>query len=84
MRAMADELKFSGPNSFEKARQVFRPVFARRLGVCFRESRLVNLPINMVQTERENYHGDVQPDFLLEQWESGQKIAVHDFFEWTN
>ena len=84
IRAMAKELGFSAPNSFEKALQMFRPVFARRLGICFRESRLVNLPLNMVQTERKNYHGDVQPEFLLEQWEAGRKIAVEDFFEWTN
>ena len=84
MRVMAGHVEFSAPNSFEKALQLFRPVFARRRGVCFRQSRLVNLPINMVQTERVNLHGDVQPEFLLEQWEAGKKIDLTNLRGWTN
>lgn len=84
MRVMAGQVEFTGPNSFEKALQLFRPVFSRRLGICFRQSRLVNLPVNIVQTERENLHGNVEPEFLLEKWEAGQKMDLANLYEWTN
>jgi hypothetical protein len=74
IRVLADCAAFSAPNSFENALQVYAPFFTPRLGVCYRKSRMVNIPWNRVQNEVENLYGNLHQDELLAQWARGFRI----------
>ncbi len=74
MRILARTLKFSAPNSFEAALQVHARRFRKRLGVCHREARVLNVPCARVQVEIDNRSGNVDPGELLEVWRSGRRL----------
>jgi hypothetical protein len=75
--AMIRALPFSAPNSLEGGLCAdYAPWFLRRRGLCFPEARLVNVPSNLVQTERQNRHGGVHQDELLEKWRQGLCIDI--------
>jgi hypothetical protein len=74
IRACIESVRFSAPNSLEDALQSHLPRYARRWGVCYRKSRLVNIPMNRVQDEVANLHGDVHQDLLLELWNRGMAL----------
>jgi hypothetical protein len=74
MRVLARSVPFSAPNSFEAALQPHARRFRRRLGVCHREARLVNVPCNKVQREIENRAGTVDVADLLAIWRSGRRL----------
>jgi GT2 family glycosyltransferase len=83
--AMARWSEFRLPNSFEAQLQRFQSLFAGRLGVCYRKSRLLNVPCNRVQTEEdENVFGDVHQDFLLEQWKKGFQMDYRNLYGFVN
>jgi hypothetical protein len=75
LRVLAREASFRAPNSFEGALQVHAGQFTSRLGVCFRESRIVNLPVNKVQGEYTgNRSGELGPAEVLELWRAGKRL----------
>jgi hypothetical protein len=74
MRVLARDVAFAAPNSFEAALQVHLRRFRNRLGVCFRDARIVNVPCTRVQAEIENRSGNVDPEDLLEVWRSGRRL----------
>ena len=67
-------ISFNAPNTFEDGLQKFSKLFLPRLGVCYRKSRIINIPWNMVQKEHPNIHGNINQDFLLDQWQKGFQI----------
>lgn len=71
IRTCIKSVRFSAPNTLEDALQSYLPRYLQRWGVCYRKSRLVNIPINRVQAEVANLHGDVHQDLLLELWNRG-------------
>lgn len=71
--------RFKAPNSYENCLKSFNDIAASRKGLCFRESVILNLPINRVQTEIANISGDVSADFLLEQWQRGLMLDTSMF-----
>jgi hypothetical protein len=71
---MARISDYKAPNSFEDALASFGSLFADRTGLCYPQSRLVNIPANKVQTENENIASNVQPDWLLRQWQAGYRL----------
>lgn len=73
---------FTGPNSYEIALKTFNDFLLSRQGLCFDTSRIINLPINKVQTEVKNKSGDVSAEFLLEIWWSGFKIDTSPFLNY--
>jgi hypothetical protein len=74
MRILARTVRFSAPNSFEAALQGHLRRFVDRLGVCHRESRILNVPCNKVQGEFPNRFGTVDAATLLEVWKSGRRL----------
>lgn len=74
IRALARNLAFAAPNSFEAALQLHRRRFRGRLGVCFREARIMNVPCTRVQSEIDNRSGNVDPAELLAVWRSGRRL----------
>lgn len=75
-----ESCQFRSPNSLEEALQAFRPSFEDRLGFCYPQSRVVNVPWNKVQTDCENRHeGLASADDLLAQWEAGHQVDLTPF-----
>lgn len=64
------------PNSYENALKFFNFMMIGRKGLCFNESIIMNLPINIVQTEYKNLHGSLTADHLLAYWKKGFKLDI--------
>ncbi len=77
---MAKIAVYSAPNSFEKSLQWFMPAFIKRRGVCFERSIVVNIPFNKVQTENDNFSGNVSQEMFLEYWQKGYEIDVDKYY----
>lgn len=74
---------FKAPNSYEVALKAFNDIAANRIGVCFRESKILNLPINRVQNEIPNLSGSISCAYLLEQWNLGMMIDTQMFADYS-
>lgn len=74
-----EKLLFKAPNSLEHAMQIMLPLYQRKKGLCFGESRVLNNPCNKVQRENNNISGDLSAEELLAKWNEGYAI---DFLAW--
>lgn len=70
---------FKAPNTYESALKTFNDVMEGRTGMCYSESKILNLPINRVQSEALNLSGNISPEFLLEQWNKGMMLDASMF-----
>jgi hypothetical protein len=77
-------LSFKSPSSFESALQRLRHIYSRKQGMCYKKSRLFNIPANKVQNEIENLHGSFHQDDLLNKWENGFAIEHQNLRGWIN
>jgi hypothetical protein len=69
-------IDFRAPNSLEWALGQYARHFRRR-GLCAEQPRLVNLPLNGVQTESFSFpHGGGDPGELLEAWKAGWQMDL--------
>jgi len=84
MTTMIRLLEFSAPNTLEDQLQKFRRFFLSRMGVCYRKSKIVNIPCNKVQTENKNIHGSLHQDYLLEQWGEGYQMDFRRLYGFMN
>ena len=84
IRSIAEKSNFRAPNSFESALQLAKPVFLKRYGLCYPESRVVNLPLNKVQQENSNLCGDISEKSLLNKWKQGCQIDVKSLYGTVN
>lgn len=71
---LAKNTKFNSPNTFEANLQKYIEYFKHRYGVCYKKSKIVNIPLNKVQEDYDNLHGITHQDYLLEQWNNGMQI----------
>jgi hypothetical protein len=78
--ALIRHTEFDSPNTLEGNLQLYADFFMSRLGVCYRKSRLVNVPCNKVQTDNRNIHGDLHQDELLRKWQSGLRIHLESLY----
>lgn len=76
IRVAVSMLRFKAPNSFERALQILNPLYCQRPGYCFAQPRLVNIPLNRVQSENDNISGEITPDLLLKKWQEGQTLDI--------
>jgi hypothetical protein len=70
---------FNAPNSYEGVLKTFSDITKGRMGLCYTESKILNLPINRVQREVPNRSGSVSTEFLLEQWNKGMMLDTSLF-----
>lgn len=82
--AMAETIEFNSPNTFEGNLQVFKPIFEWRVGLCYKKSKLVNIPYNKVQSDFDNIHGEVHQDYMLEKWNQGYIIDRAAYYGLVN
>jgi hypothetical protein len=83
VRAITKASDFSAPNSFETALKLFNTLCFSRSGLCYKESKILNLPINRVQAEYKNISGSISPDYLLSQWSAGMMLDLGKFNGYT-
>jgi hypothetical protein len=75
-------IEFKAPNSLESAMQLFLAYFKNRLGLCPEYATSVCVHANLVQDEWNNpILGTFSIDELLNLWESGKRIDVHEFYD---
>lgn len=74
VRAMTKVCDFVAPNTYEAALKTFSSMCTMRLGLCYSESKILNLPINRVQNEVANLSGEISPEYLLSQWNKGMML----------
>ncbi len=74
VRAMTKVCNFVAPNTYEAALKTFSSMCTERFGLCYSESKILNLPINRVQNEVANLSGEVSPEYLLSQWNKGMML----------
>jgi len=74
LRQLVSQLDFHSPNSLEARLQKHASMFLMTWGVCFGKSRLVNLPLNRVQNDIPNRHGQISAQELLEVWSDGVRV----------
>jgi hypothetical protein len=70
---------FRAPNSYEIALKAFNDIVKSKKGLCFNESKILNLPINRVQNEVNNISGNISVDSLLDKWNQGYCIDTSIF-----
>ncbi len=84
IRLLAQNLDHRSPNTFEAALQQYLPYFQWRSGLCYRKSRTLNLPVNRVQQDNQNLHGNIHQDYLLEQWQKGRQMDYRSWYGFEN
>ncbi len=77
IRMMISNHDFRAPNSLEELLMLHSSFATRKAGLCFKESVLLNLPLNKVQNENSNISAGISPDFYLQQWNNGMT------FDWA-
>ena len=82
--AMAESIVFDSPNTFEGNLQKFNAAYQWRAGICFRKSRLINIPYNKVQTDFKNIHGEMHQDEMLLLWNEGNRIDRASYYGLVN
>lgn len=74
VRTIAAVTAYKAPNTFEWALMQYGDRGRARQGVCYTKARIMNLPINRVQTEYANYAGTMAVEGLLKAWQEGKCI----------
>lgn len=77
--AALHSLRYSAPNTLEGRWAGTAGSIKNRLGLCYKHSKMVNLPLNKVQTVNKNRHMNfATPQELLDIFNSGLKISTAD------
>ncbi len=77
------ELNYTAPNSFEAGWACRRP--ARETGLCYEQSKIVNLPLNRVQNDMQNrYMNFLTAQELLERFQKRERINIRTLFKLAN
>lgn len=74
IRVLTRLATFKAPNTYEGALMEFADLCESRTGLCYAESKILNLPLNRVQSEVANISGNITPQTLLEAWQNGQML----------
>lgn len=75
-------LNYNNPNSLESAMS-FYPLPKHKMGF-FEESKIMNVPINKVQTFNQNIHGNIPADLLNTKFLEGYIIDLEPFDGFKN
>lgn len=81
---LAKNTSFNSPNTFEGNLQQHVRYFKHRYGICYKKSKIINIPINKVQNDYDNIHGTIHQDYLLDQWNRGMQIDYRALYGFIN
>ena len=79
-----NEMQFANPNQFEDRLQILKNVNLPTNCASFTASKIVNIPLNRVQSEYKNRSEEESPEKLLEYWKSGKKINIDSISDLNN
>jgi hypothetical protein len=76
---------FTNPNTLEGYWSMFGGKVAQRKGLCYHETKMVNLPLNRVQNTYHNRNmNSFTPEELLEVFNKGLKMDIQPLFQVNN
>ena len=81
---LAKNTSFNSPNTFEGNLQQHVRYFKHRYGICYKKSKIINIPINKVQNDYDNIHGTIHQDYLLDQWNHDMQIDYRALYGFIN
>ena len=67
-------LSYTNPSNLEGNWFIPEYVDYEKVGLCYSTSKIINIPLNAVQTERNNAHMHVGTEYLLKLFNDGYKI----------
>jgi len=74
-----EQLNFNSPNTLEGSWALSKPLAG--VGLFYEKSKIVNIPLNLVQQEANNPHMDLYSvQELLEKFEQGFKIDINPLY----
>ncbi len=80
-----NRMRFTNPNNLESAWALRVGRVAHRLGMCYQESKIVNLPLNRVQNTYGNRHMNfMTPSELLSIFKQGFKMDISQLYRVKN
>jgi len=79
-----ETVAYEAPNPLEGKWSCYAHQVCNRLGLCYEQSKIVNLPLNRVQTFYNNGHMGVDPQYLLNEFNEGKKIDINPLFRIAN
>lgn len=78
-------LSFSNPNTLEGRWAGVAGPIMHRYGLCYETTKIVNLPLNRVQTTWANRNMELYtPEELLEKFNAGLKMDIEPLFQMNN
>ena len=78
-------MHFANPNQLEAAWGTRLAQVRQRYGICFATTKIVNLPLNKVQTMFGNrYMDSLKTNELLDLFNQGKKIDIAPLFQMKN
>jgi len=79
LKSLSQICQFKAPNTYEGELKSFNDLCRNRLGLCYSESKILNLPINRIQNEVLNRSGNISPEVLLQHWNLGEMLNTQQF-----
>ncbi len=78
-------LQFTTPNRLEGAWSSLAGSVQSQIGLCYAETKIVNLPLNLVQKDWSNRHMDfLSAEELLTVFNQGKKIDIYPLYKIKN
>lgn len=77
-----EEMKFKHPNRLEQSWAEHQP--NNRIGLYFESSKVINLPLNMVNPSDCRHMNFMTPEEMLVRWDEGLKIDIDPLFRIEN
>jgi hypothetical protein len=84
IKPIFERMQYHHPNTLEAAWAGTAGLVMQRNGLCYTESKIVNLPLNRVQDEYKNRCMDVSAAELLDVFNNGLKIDIDKLFRIKN
>ena len=84
---LAQYMDFSSPNTLEANLQRYKKYFIHRMGICYKESKILNIPANKVQKDWDNLYSHniyYHEDELLKTWNKGLQMDYKMFYGFKN
>lgn len=72
-------ITFNSPNTYEHQLQKFYGLYKCKLGCSFKQSVIINIPWNKVQTDNNNTCGELTSDELMNLWKNEERIDINKY-----
>ncbi len=78
------KLDYTNPSNLEGNWFIPEYVDYEKVGLCYETSKIVNVPLNVVQKERANAHMNITTEYLLQLFNEGLKIDITPLHTFAN